>query len=253
MGRRLGQHFLRSRAALTAIIEAGDLRHDDVVLEIGPGEGVLTRELVAHTRQVIAIEKDEKLYAQLRETFSQEIRDGSLTLIAADALTYEPPERYKLIANIPYYITGAIIRKFLTASSQPDRMVLLVQKEIAERIARSQKESILSISVKAYGSPRYITKVPAGSFAPPPKVDSAILLIENISRNFFTEIDEEKFFAIVHAGFASKRKMLLGNLSMFGSREKLNELFMRCDIDPKIRAEDVALQKWRELAVLLTD
>jgi 16S rRNA (adenine1518-N6/adenine1519-N6)-dimethyltransferase len=260
MGQRLGQHFLRSQKALDTILEAGDTNPGDFVLEIGPGEGVLTRYLLGEVSKVIAIEKDETLCIALRETFSDEIAAGKLELIEGDVLDFEPnifkayvnEFDYKLIANIPYYITGAIIRKFLTAKVQPERMVLLVQKEIAERIARDRKESILSLSVKAYGSPRYIAKVPKGSFAPPPKVDSAILLIENISREFFKEIREEFFFEIVRLGFSSKRKMLAGNLSARFSKETIREAFSHCGLDAKVRAEDISIEKWQELVQLLS-
>lgn len=255
MGQRLGQHFLRSSKALDAILEAGDTNPGDFVLEIGPGKGVLTRFLLGEVSKVIAIEKDETLCAVLRETFADEIATGKLDLIEGDVLDFNPdalathlPEfDYKLIANIPYYITGAIIRKFLTAAMQPECMVLLVQKEIAERIARDEKESILSISVKAYGTPRYIAKVPAGAFAPPPKVDSAVLLIENISRDFFKGIDEEFFFEVVRLGFSSKRKMLAGNLSARFSKETVLEAFSKCGLDAKIRAEDLSIERWKEL------
>ncbi len=252
MGQRLGQHFLRSQKALNTIVKAGNISSDDTVLEIGPGEGVLTRELLQHSGKVIALEKDEELCAVLRDGFSDEIAQGKLELIEGDALRYEPSGSYKLIANIPYYITGAIIRKFLTATVQPTLMVLLVQKEIAERIARDEKESILSLSVKAYGTPRYITKVPRGSFAPPPNVDSAILLIENISRDFFKDIDEDFFFEVVRLGFSAKRKMLAGNLSARFPKELIQKAFLECGINEKTRAEDIPIGKWNELVQSLS-
>jgi 16S rRNA (adenine1518-N6/adenine1519-N6)-dimethyltransferase len=155
-------------------------------------------------------------------------------------------EKYVVAANIPYYITGEIIRHFLTAPKQPRAMSLLIQKEVAERIvARDGKESILSLSVKAFGKPSIVAKVPAGCFNPPPRVDSAILLVENISRDFFDTIKEEDFFKVIKAGFASKRKMLAGNLKgLFGDAAGT---LAECHIDPKVRAEDLQLNQWKLL------
>jgi 16S rRNA (adenine1518-N6/adenine1519-N6)-dimethyltransferase len=161
-----------------------------------------------------------------------------------------PDSPYKLVANIPYYITGQIIRKFLTTQNQPQKMALLVQKEVAERIiARDKKESLLSISVKAYGTPFFIKTVKAGAFTPVPKVDSAILLVDGISRDFFKGISEERFFEILHAGFAHKRKQLSGNLkAVFG--DSLQKKLADCDISPKARAEDLSLSEWKSLSTL---
>jgi len=155
---------------------------------------------------------------------------------------------YILAANIPYYITGEIIRIFLTENSKPKRMALLIQKEVAERIAKSKKESILSLSVKAYGTPKYIKTVSRSCFSPAPKVDSAILSIENISQDFFEDIDEKKFFEIVKVGFASKRKLLVNNLSVKYDKTQVAKSFSACDIPEKARAEDVELERWKCLA-----
>lgn len=220
----LGQNFLNSEAALMKIRDAADPMANDVILEIGPGLGALTKILLAFAGKVIAVEKDDQLYETLGTLFSAECAAGKLNLVHGDILEFDPETlrvyddgllaTYKLVANIPYNITGAIIEKFLSTTFQPSDMVILVQKEVAERIiARDGKESILSIAVKAYGTPRYVATVKAGSFTPAPKVDSAIIAIENISRNHFTnKHHEEVFFQIVKAGFAHKRKMLAGNL-----------------------------------------
>ncbi|HEU0085688.1 MAG TPA: 16S rRNA (adenine(1518)-N(6)/adenine(1519)-N(6))-dimethyltransferase RsmA, partial [Candidatus Paceibacterota bacterium] len=218
----LGQNFLKSKPALSKIVEAGEIMPSDTILEIGPGKGALTEKLLERAGKVIAIEKDRDLVVFLREKFAQEISTGKLDLREADILDYQPvdnmqgdPLHVKIIANIPYNITGAIFKKFLTSHVQPERMVLLVQHEVAQRIvARDGKESILSISVKAYGSPKMIMKVPARFFSPSPKVDSAVLLVKDISRKFFTEnnLDENRFWEIVKKGFAHKRKKLSGNL-----------------------------------------
>ena len=182
---------------------------------------------------------------------------GALTIIEGDVRNTVPekiglkPGNYILAANIPYYITGEIIRAFLTASAQPKTMALLVQKEVAERIARSKKESILSLSVKAYGIPRFAVKVARGNFSPPPSVDSAILVVERISRAFFKDLSEDAFFKVVKKGFAAKRKLLSGNLSSFG-RGSVARAFLVAGIAEKARAEDVPLTAWKELAKALS-
>src|SRR3989344_2165107 len=216
---RLGQHFLTSSAIAYEIAAAGNIRKGETVLEVGPGKGMLTRALLNTGATVVAIEKDPALTCIIYDTFSKEISRGQLRIIERDvrdptlnATLKTLHSSYKVIANIPYYITGELIRMFLTAQHQPSTIVFLVQKEVAERIARSKKESLLSLSVKAYGTPRYIKTVKAGSFSPSPAVDSAILAIENISRKNFANVSEEKFLEILHAGFGQKRKTLLGNL-----------------------------------------
>ena len=188
----LGQNFLKSKKALFAMIEAGKVSAGDIVLEIGPGQGALTEKLLETGADVIAIEKDDRLIAILEEKFAEAIQDGALRLVHADVLEEDiaalglKNNKYKLIANIPYYITGQIFRKFLSGNIQPSKLVMMVQKEIADRIiARDGKESLLSLSVKAYGTPKKIMKVEKENFSPQPKVDSAILLVDNISKDFF--------------------------------------------------------------------
>ena len=239
----LGQHFLTSVSALQAIVEAGELTESDTILEIGPGKGGLTTELLIHGVKVIAVEKDRRLVVFLKKKFEKEVIKKQLTLVEEDILRFTINKKYKIVANIPYYITGAIIEKFLSAEHQPERMILLVQKEVAERIAaRDSKESILSLSVKVYGIPRIVRTVPRGSFTPIPHVDSAILAITNISRDNFIEVDEAWFFSLVKKGFSSKRKFLRTNI---GASE---EIFMKCTIPLKARAEDLTLNQWLCLA-----
>ncbi|MSU55690.1 MAG: ribosomal RNA small subunit methyltransferase A [Candidatus Taylorbacteria bacterium] len=245
----LGQHFLRSASALHKIAEAGRLSPEDTVLEVGPGEGVLTALLLALAGKVVAVEKDDRLIPVLTQKFAREIAEGKLRLIHADILTLSPTNyllltpSYKVVANIPYYITGALIRKFLESERQPSAMVLLLQKEVAKRIVASdKKESILSISVKAYGAPRYIDTVKAGSFSPPPKVDSGIIAIEGISKNFFEGISEQIFFETLKKGFSHPRKLLSSNLRV--TRETL----IQCDISATARAENVSCEQWFALA-----
>ena len=255
----LGQNFLTSTAARAHIIEAGTLSASDTVLEIGPGKGFLTEALLATGARVVAIEKDDRMIPYLSEKFAAEISAGKLKIIHGDVLEFSPETsglaagKYKLIANIPYYLTGAIFRKFFEEKNQPERMVLMVQKEVAERIvARDGKESILSVSVKAYGEPHIVSIVKAGSFVPAPNVDSAIIAIENISKKNFaaTGVSEEKFFNTVRAAFAGKRKMLAGNLrtNLVVPQEKIEKAFQELGLDPKIRAEDVPVELWIKIA-----
>lgn len=259
----LGQHFLKSKKVVRDIINAGDINAQDIVLEIGPGKGILTEQLLRFAGKVIAVEKDQVLVRHLKEKFRDEIVKNKLEVVNADILQFsiinsQFSKGYKLVANIPYYITGEILRKFLSTEYQPNQMVLLVQKEVAQRIvARDKKESILSISVRAYGKPRYIKKVPARLFSPPPKVDSAILSIEDISKDFFKDVNEEKFFGVVKTGFAHKRKFLVRNLEpLLGAAKKrkkkkveirgtLREIFKECNIPEKVRAEDLGINDWK--------
>ncbi len=272
----LGQNFLKSQLALRKIVEAGELSREDVVLEIGPGKGALTEQLLRHLYpdpaspyvgggaegrggMVIAIEKDNELFEFLKTKFEKEISSGQLTLINEDILEFnidtvvrQGLTTYKIIANIPYNITGAILKKFLTENHQPERMVLMVQHEVAKRIvAGDKKESILSISVKAYGEPKMVMKVPARYFSPAPKVDSAVIAIKNISRKNFTSPTspltpllvkergdlEQRFWEIVKKGFAHKRKKLSGNLKGIVKDEILQNFGQK-------RAEDLSLEDW---------
>ncbi len=242
----LGQHFLRSESALRKIVEAGHLSPTDVVLEVGPGEGVLTELLLAQAGKVIAVEKDDRLIPVLREKFATEIASGTLELIHADILDFDTKRstltanRFKVIANIPYYITGALIRKFLESDTAPSMMVLLLQKEVAKRIvAQDGRESILSISVKVYGFPKYIDTVKAGAFSPPPNVDSGIIAIENISKEFFTVSNEQTFFELLKKGFAHPRKLLSSNLGIS------SEILRACGIAEKARPENLSLADWK--------
>ena len=247
----LGQHFLHNRHYLEAVADAAAIQKGETVVEIGPGEGALTAVLLERGAKVIALEKDARLIGLLREKFEGE----ALEVIEGDALDYEPAfEAYKVVGNVPYYITGALFKKFLSSALQPSTLVFLIQKEVAERIARrgpnnkKDKESILSLSVKAYGTPAYVKSVPAGAFVPPPKVDSAILQVSGVSRaNFKNREQEERFFELVRAGFGQKRKLLASNL-----KELLGEnhaaLLQGAGIGAKARAEDVPLEAWLKLA-----
>jgi 16S rRNA (adenine1518-N6/adenine1519-N6)-dimethyltransferase len=262
-----GQNFLTSVPARIKIVEAGDLLPSDTVLEIGPGKGFLTRGLLEKGARVVALEKDEDLLPLLSEIFASEVTRGQLTLTEGDVLEFDPSaflrpdlstsnlqsKSYKLIANIPYYITGAIISRFLSVVTQPSLMVILIQKEVAERIiARDKKESLLSLSVKVYGEPKIVCRVSAGSFFPAPKVDSAVLQVKNISRNNFKNTyHEEIFFKLIHAGFAHKRKMAISAIQEAFSSHNMRELFDELGINQKARAEDVTLSTWLQLSLRL--
>jgi 16S rRNA (adenine1518-N6/adenine1519-N6)-dimethyltransferase len=243
---------LRSQSALNAIVGAGKVNANDTVLEIGPGRGALTEKMLETGAKVIAIEKDRNLIPRLEKKFVKEIKAKKLVLIERDILELDAKKlklkKYKLIANIPYYITGMIVRKFLEENIQPELMVLLLQKEVAERIvARDGKESILSIAVKAYCTPRYVMKVKREAFSPAPNVDSAIVAFENISKDFFktSKISEERFFEVMKSGFAQKRKKLSGNLKNL--KAELNQEKFK-EIKDK-RAEELRLSDWQNLLV----
>ncbi len=271
----LGQNFLKSKAIAKKIVAAGKLQKGDTVLEIGPGKGMLTEYLLETGATVIAVEKDDLLIGLLSERFTKELKTGQFTLIHKDILEFDPIDYglgtidYSIIANIPYYITGALFKKFLESNCQPKTMIFLVQKEVAERIvARDSKESILSISVKAYGTPKIALKVQSRFFSPEPKVDSAVLTVENISKKLFTatspdakrlEIDEKWFFEVVKAGFAHKRKVAIKNLLNLASLDKgrlegldlLKEIFQKLNISEKARPENIPTEQWIALAGLL--
>lgn len=239
----LGQNFLMHAKIAERIARVAGISASDTVFEIGPGTGMLTRELLKLAKKVIALEADTELFRKLQEELAQEIHTGRLELIHGDVRTFDIvslPKKYLLVANIPYYITGEIFRMFLTAENQPSSMTLLVQKEVADRIALSKKENLLSLSVKAYGTPKREFIVPKGAFVPAPKVDSAVISIKNISRkNFKNPGEEKRFFAVIHAAFAHKRKFVRNNLKDAGFDAEM--------IPEKARAEDVSLTAWLKL------
>lgn len=254
---RLGQNFLMHPRIAERIADVAGLSPDATVLEIGPGKGILTRALLARAKRVIAVEADAELVSQLHSTFQKEIADGRLELVHADIRKFDFEMRlnlsyslkqgaYDVVANIPYYLTGELFRLLLESEHQPASITFLVQKEVAERIARSKKESILSLSVKAYSEPKYEFTVKRGAFTPAPKVDSAVLSIRDISRkNFESRAEEKRFFKILHAGFAHKRKFLRSNLKDAGASPAL-----LASIPEKARAEDIILDAWLSLCKL---
>lgn len=247
----LGQNFLKSKHAVRVIVQSAEIVPGETVIEVGPGKGVLTRALLDAGARVTAIEKDDELIPVLQDMFASEIKNKTLTLIHGDVLEVEIGERagHKIVANIPYYITGALLRLFLSSPHPPTSMVVLLEKEVARRIvAHDKKESLLSLSVKAYGTPEYIETVKAMFFSPRPKVDSAILRVRKISKDFFDTCTEEKFFLVLKTGFAHKRKMLIRNLEESFPKEKIAVAFATCNLSTKTRAENLTLLQWKQLA-----
>lgn len=267
--KRLGQNFLLSKRIAQKIVEFANLSPNDSVLEVGPGKGILTEILLKKLTNgnLIAVEKDKKLVEFLKQKFSS---SKNLTLVLNDILKLNLSRfklsslRYKIVANLPYYLTSRFICSFLQSEFLPSKMVLMVQKEVAERItAKNSQKNILSINVKAYGQPKILKIVPAKYFSPRPKVDSAVLLIDNISKSFFKDIIKELeiikkedlkisekelikkiekiFFELIKQGFSNRRKLLKNNLKLEP------EVFKKCNISETSRAENLSLENWKSL------
>ena len=249
----LGQHFLNSPYVPRLMADAAHIGNDDIVLEVGPGTGALTRELLVRGAKVMAIEADGRAVAVLKKTFAEDIAAGKLVVVKRDMRSASLSDLglvehgYKVVSNIPYYLSGKLFRTFLETDLQPSVIVFLVQKEVAERIARDKKESLLSLSVKAYGNPHYIQTISKNHFSPPPKVDSAIVCIDAISHERMAEVDDAFFFDLLHEGFGSRRKQLMGNLAGRFEREVLMHIFSTLGVDERIRAEDLGLEMWFSL------
>lgn len=253
----LGQHFLNNSRVPSLMADAGDVKEGDTVLEIGPGTGVLTRELLSRGARVLAIETDERAVEALHSTFTDEITAQKLTIIAGDVREIDlgalglRPSAYKVVANIPYYISGFLFRTFLEHDVQPSTLVFLVQKEVAERIARDKKESLLSLSIKVFGTPHYIKTIGKGNFTPSPKVDSAIVAVTGIDKKNFADVPQSFFFMVLHEGFKSKRKQLIGNLTSLAPRDTLSPLFVSLNIPLTARGEDLSISTWLSLVHML--
>jgi len=264
----LGQNFLIDKNVLNKIIETADLKPSDIILEIGPGIGTLTQKLAKNTKKIIAIEKDKTMVEILKETLAGY---KNIEIINADILKIEKLQKfknYKVVANIPYYITSPVIRKFLEAENKPDFMVLMVQKEVAQRICSKPPDmthsagsgssratrgmSLLSVSVQFYAEPKIVSYVSKNCFWPSPKVDSAIIKITprgQTSRPAGGLTSPDLFFRVVKAGFSQPRKQLAGNLSknLNLSKEKTAEWMQKNKIDPKQRAETLSIEDWKNL------
>jgi 16S rRNA (adenine1518-N6/adenine1519-N6)-dimethyltransferase len=248
----LGQNFLLDTAALEKVIAAAKIPPEATVLEIGPGLGSLTRYLARNARKVVAVELDDSLIPPLREVLAGQenvtILHGDILQQNMATLIREPD--YLVVANIPYYITSAVIRHLLEAPVRPVRLVLTMQKEVAERIcARPGDLSLLALSVQVYGEPRPVARIPAGAFYPPPKVDSTVLRVDLFPQARIPGEQMEEFFHLAKLGFAQKRKTLRNTLSA-GLRwppEKTVQLLTAAGVDPMRRAETVSLDEWGRL------
>jgi 16S rRNA (adenine1518-N6/adenine1519-N6)-dimethyltransferase len=255
----LGQNFLTSDVVPTWLTAAGEVTAVDTVLEIGPGTGALTKILLKTGANVIALEADTRAIAILEPLFENEIKTGQLTLIHGDARELSiaslglSHQQFKVVANIPYYLSGFLLRTLLENPIQPSKLVFLMQKEVVTRIARDTKESILSLSVKAFGVPKYVKTVTKGHFNPPPKVDSAILLISDISLGNFSDNNEQNlYFELLHLGFGQKRKQMLSNFAHVYDRTTLEGIFTTLALKLDIRAETVPLSSWLSLTKKLS-
>lgn len=254
----LGQHFLANKGIIEKIILASELEKNDTVLEIGPGLGALTFELSKRAGKVTAVEKDKKLAGILKEKLAEhkisnvEIIEGDILKIInslSHQLKVDGVKSYKLVANIPYYLTSHLIRILLELENKPENIILMIQKEVAQRIcATDNKESLLSLSVKFYAEPKILFYVSKGSFMPAPKIDSAV--IEITPKKSSAPIEPDKFFTVVKAGFSAPKKMLIGNLAKKLKIEKsaLENVFTELSIDYKIRAGKLNLDQWVQLA-----
>ncbi|HID86753.1 MAG TPA: 16S rRNA (adenine(1518)-N(6)/adenine(1519)-N(6))-dimethyltransferase RsmA [Anaerolineae bacterium] len=253
----LGQHFMVDRRALERIVEAAELEPEDTVLEIGPGLGTLTQALAERAGRVVAVELDERMVEILSRTLGDR---PSVEIVRGDILELDPAElvggvRYKVVANLPYYITSAVLRHLLEARVKPQLVVVTVQKEVAERlVARPGQMSLLSVSVQFYGRPRLVARIPAGAFYPAPKVTSAVVRIDLHERPPVEVEDVDRFFGIVRAGFAQRRKQLRNALAQgLGMRpEAVAEALNRCGIDPTRRAQTLSVEEWGRIYRELT-
>ena len=249
----LGQNFLQDPVALEKIVSAADIQPTDTVLEIGPGLGSLTRYLAAAAREVVAVELDQHLLPPLKAVLSPY---HNVRLIQGDILELSPDEliqeqEYIVAANIPYYITSAVIRHLLESSRKPRRVVLTIQKEVAQRICEKPGDmSLMALSVQVYGKPRIAGQIPAGAFFPAPSVDSAVLVIDIYSSPLIPVEYLASFFKLIKAGFSQKRKTLRNSLSagLSISPAHAAKLLGQAGIDPQRRAETLSIEEWQRLA-----
>ncbi len=251
--KRLGQNFLQDPYALEKIVQAAEIHPSDTVLEVGPGLGSLTRYLAAAAQKVVAVELDENLFPALEAVIAPY---QNIELLQGDILGMEPKEiidqgDYLVVANIPYYITSALIRHLLESAPKPRRVVLTIQKEVAERICAGPGEmSLLSLSVQVYGEPRIAAHVPAGAFFPVPKVDSSVLVVDVFPQPRIEEQNLDLFFQLIKAGFSQKRKKLRNSISagMRQSPADAEKMLLAANIDPQRRAETLSLEEWERLS-----
>lgn len=252
----LGQNFLQDPIALEKIISAAEIQATDTVLEIGPGLGSLTRYLAAAAKAVVAVELDQHLLPPLKTVLAPY---GNVSLIHGDILELNTSElvrekNYLVVANIPYYITSAVIRHLLESETRPRRIVLTIQKEVAQRICEKPGDmSLLALSVQVYGKPHIATYIPASAFIPSPNVDSAVLVIDIYPTPLIPADLLDKFFKLIKAGFSQKRKTLRNALSagLSVSTKNATELLGRAAIDPMRRAETLSIEEWQRLCEVI--
>jgi 16S rRNA (adenine1518-N6/adenine1519-N6)-dimethyltransferase len=250
----LGQNFLISQAALENIAAAAELSAEDIVVEVGAGLGTLSRLLAREAGRVVAVELDSDLVTILRDELADlpnvEIVHGDILQMSGLGF---PHRGYKVVGNLPYYITSAVLRRFLEKEPRPEIMVVTMQREVAERIVAGPGEmSLLSISVQFYGQPSIVARIKAGSFYPPPQVDSAVVRIDVGERptvSLGEEIDDPAFFRVVRAGFGQKRKMLRNALSagLGVTPVRVERALGQAGVDPRRRAETLSLDEWVEV------
>ncbi len=245
----LGQHWLKDPEILAEIAEAAELEGDDVVLEIGPGLGTLTSRLLARAGRVVAVEFDADLARKLPGQFPGK----NLEVINQDILQFDLrqlPAGYKVVANVPYYITSKIVEKLMIAENKPSLAVLLVQKEVAQRIAAEPGQmSILAISAQIFAEAELDIEVPRQFFTPPPKVDSQVVVLKTRQQPLVAKDDEKAFFRLVKAGFSAKRKKLRSSLSagLAISKPEAEQLLKQANLNPDSRAEDLSIDDWQRL------
>ncbi|MDP7247095.1 MAG: 16S rRNA (adenine(1518)-N(6)/adenine(1519)-N(6))-dimethyltransferase RsmA [Candidatus Peribacteraceae bacterium] len=248
LNKHLGQHFLIDQSILDQIIESAEIEETDHIVEIGPGIGILTAELLKKTGKVTAIELDKRMIPLLQEfTNRQPKPNNRLTIINQNALqTPFPDERYKIVANIPYHITSPLLRHaFMESERAPESLTLLIQREVAEKICDEKSAGLLTILVNLFGKPKIVTKVPQEAFLPPPKVDSAVLHIECFDKPLAEKPICEEIFKLTKIAFSQKRKMLRKTLGVFRfGAERLSAL----GIDEKRRPQELSTREWVDLA-----
>jgi 16S rRNA (adenine1518-N6/adenine1519-N6)-dimethyltransferase len=253
--KRLGQNFLVEHNALRKIIEVAELDGNEIVLEIGPGLGSLTRFLALNSSRVIAVELDRRLIPALQDVLSPfdniEILQGDILSFPPEQLIkkdiHDPQPRYSVVANIPYNITSVLIRHLLEASLPPEKLVLTIQKEVAERICNtSGKMNLLALSVQVYGEPKLAAKIPASAFYPSPKVDSAVVRVDLHTQPVVPLELSKTFFQLAKAGFSQKRKTLRNSISagMHWETKQTEEILKKSGIDPQRRAETLSIEDW---------
>lgn len=249
----LGQHFLNSSIVPEWLCDASELHEGINVLEIGPGTGVLTEALLKKKASVLAVETDKRSVDILKERFLDEVKEEQLHILEYDIRNGIPnhvrikDRSYQVVANIPYYLTGLIIRTFLETPTQPTRMTLLIQKEVAKRIVQNNKSSLLKVAIEVFGTPHYIKTVTRGHFTPAPNVDSAILDIQNITHEKLPIANREGFFQLLRGGFSHPRKQLKGNLRNIYEEEKIKNAFKILSLSDNVRAENLSTEKWLQL------